>query len=156
MHIRLIAVSDRQPAWVGHAFDEYVRRLPGQWRFRLHTVPTARRTGAGSANQAVEAEGLLVLKQLKPAETMVLLDEKGTELTSDGLSSRLADWQAEGSDLAFVIGGPDGVSAECARRAGFRWSLSRLTLPHGLARVVLAEQLYRAHTLLQGHPYHRA
>ena len=80
----------------------------------------------------------------------------GIPLTSEGLSSQLAGWQAGGSDLAFIIGGPDGVSADCARRADFRWSLSRLTLPHGLARVVLAEQLYRAHTLLQGHPYHRA
>jgi 23S rRNA (pseudouridine1915-N3)-methyltransferase len=156
MHIRLIAVSDRQPAWVGDAFDEYVKRLPGQWRFRLDTVPTARRTGATGASQATEAEGLLVLKQLKPAETVILLDEAGTELTSAGLSSRLAGWQSGGSDLAFIIGGPDGVSAECTRRADFKWSLSRLTLPHGLARVVLAEQLYRAHTLLQGHPYHRA
>jgi len=155
MHIRLIAVSDRQPAWVGDAFDEYVRRLPGQWRFRLDRVSTARRTGAGSLSQAVESEGHLVLKQLKPTETVVLLDESGTELTSEGLSVQLGDWQAAGSDLAFIIGGPDGVSAECARRADFRWSLSRLTLPHGLARVVLAEQLYRAYTLLQGHPYHR-
>jgi 23S rRNA (pseudouridine1915-N3)-methyltransferase len=156
MHIRLIAVSDRQPAWVGDAFDEYVKRLPGQWRFRLDTVPTARRTGATSASQATEAEGLLVLRQLKPGETVILLDEAGTQLTSEGLSSRLAVWQSGGSDLAFLIGGPDGVSAECTRRADFRWSLSRLTLPHGLARVLLAEQLYRAHTLLQGHPYHRA
>ena len=155
MHIRLIAVSDRQPAWVGDAFDEYVRRLPGQWRFRLDRVSTARRSGAASLNQAVESEGHLVLKQLKPTETVVLLDESGTELTSEGLSVQLGDWQAAGSDLAFIIGGPDGVSAECARRADFRWSLSRLTLPHGLVRVVLAEQLYRAYTLLQGHPYHR-
>src|SRR5690606_34445195 len=92
MHIRLIAVSDRQPAWVGDAFDEYVKRLPGQWRFRLDTIPTARRTGATGASQATEAEGLLVLKQLKPAETVILLDEAGTELTSAGLSSRLAGW----------------------------------------------------------------
>ena len=156
MHIRLIAVSDRQPAWVGDAFDEYVKRLPGEWRFRLDAVPTARRTGAGDATRATHAEGALVLKLLKPGETVVLLDEAGTELTSEGLSTRLAGWQAGGSDLTFIIGGPDGVSADCVRRADFRLSLSRLTLPHGLARVVLAEQLYRAHTLLKGHPYHRA
>jgi 23S rRNA (pseudouridine1915-N3)-methyltransferase len=155
MHIRLIAVSDRQPAWVGDAFDEYVKRFPAQWRFRLDTVPTARRTRAGSVGEATEAEGVLVLKQLKPAETVVLLDEAGTQLTSEGLSSRLAGWQSGGSDVAFIIGGPDGVSGECAGRADLQWSLSRLTLPHGLVRVVLAEQLYRAHTLLQGHPYHR-
>jgi 23S rRNA (pseudouridine1915-N3)-methyltransferase len=155
MHIRLIAVSDRQPPWVGDAFDEYLKRLPGQWRFRLHTVPTARRSGEGSIEQAVKAEGLNVLKQIKASETVVLLDEDGVELGSEGLAAQLNAWQTKGNDLAFLIGGPDGVSADCAMRADFRWSLSRLTLPHGLARVVLAEQLYRAWSLLQGHPYHR-
>jgi 23S rRNA (pseudouridine1915-N3)-methyltransferase len=155
MHIRLIAVSDRQPPWVGDAFDEYVKRLPAQWRFRLHTLATARRRGDGTAGQAVRAEGLNVLKRLKASETVVLLDENGVELSSEGLAGQLSSWQTGGSDVAFVIGGPDGVSADCKRRADFLWSLSRLTLPHGLARVVLAEQLYRAWTLLQGHPYHR-
>jgi 23S rRNA (pseudouridine1915-N3)-methyltransferase len=118
-------------------------------------VATARRTGDGTVDPAVKAEGLHVLKQLKSSETVVLLDENGVELSSEGLAAQLNQWQTEGSDLAFVIGGPDGVSADCAGRADFRWSLSRLTLPHGLARVVLAEQLYRAWSLLQGHPYHR-
>jgi 23S rRNA (pseudouridine1915-N3)-methyltransferase len=155
MHIRLIAVSDRQPPWVGDAFDEYVKRLPALWRFRLHVLPPARRTGESNAGQAVRAEGANVLKQLKPSETVVLLDERGEEMSSEGLAARLNTWQTQGSDLAFVIGGPDGVSTDCADRAAFRWSLSRLTLPHGLARVVVAEQLYRAWSLLQGHPYHR-
>lgn len=156
MHIRLIAVSDRQPAWVGDAFDEYAKRLPGQWRFRLDVVSTARRSGDQSgAGKAVETEGSKVLRQLKPSEQVVLLDETGQEYTSAGLASQLQNWQSAGSDLTFVIGGPDGVSAACRERANSRWSLSLLTLPHGLARVVLVEQLYRAGTLLQGHPYHR-
>jgi 23S rRNA (pseudouridine1915-N3)-methyltransferase len=155
MHIRVIAVSDRQPAWVADALDEYAKRLPGQWRFRLDYVATARRTDEGSAAQAVQAEGQKVLKHLRPSETVVLLDESGIEFTSAGLATRLNDWQTAGNDLAFVIGGPDGVSAECAQRADLCWSLSRLTYPHGLARVVLVEQLYRAWTLLIGHPYHR-
>jgi 23S rRNA (pseudouridine1915-N3)-methyltransferase len=155
MHIRLIAVSDRQPPWVGDAFDEYVKRFPAQWGFRLHTVATARRTVEGNAGRATKAEGMKILKQLKPTETVVLLDERGVELSSEDVAGQLNGWQAGGSDLAFVIGGPEGVSNECTTRADFRWSLSRLTLPHGLARVLLAEQLYRAWTLLQGHPYHR-
>ncbi|HEX6259940.1 MAG TPA: 23S rRNA (pseudouridine(1915)-N(3))-methyltransferase RlmH [Woeseiaceae bacterium] len=155
MHIRLIAVSDRQPRWVDEAFDEYVKRFPGQWRFRLQAVAAARRTGDDNAMRAVKVEGVKILKQLKPSETVVLLDETGMEFTSEGLARQLKNWQAAGSDLVFIIGGPDGVSDECARRADLRWSLSRLTLPHGLARVMLAEQLYRACTLLQGHPYHR-
>ena len=156
MHIRLIAVSDRQPAWVGDAFDEYAKRLPGQWRFRLDVVSTARRSGDHSgAGKAVETEGSKVLRQLKPSEQVVLLDETGQEYTSAGLAEQLRSWQSAGSDLTFVIGGPDGVSAACRERANSRWSLSHLTLPHGLARIVLVEQLYRASTLLQGHPYHR-
>jgi 23S rRNA (pseudouridine1915-N3)-methyltransferase len=155
MHIRLIAVSDRQPVWVADAFDEYAKRLPGQWRFRLNTIPTSRRTGDGGAAQARETEGRKVLANLKPSETVVLLDERGIQFTSEGLATQLNNWQTAGSDLAFVIGGPDGLATACSERADLLWSLSRLTLPHGLARVVLAEQLYRAWTLLQGHPYHR-
>ncbi|MEX2494849.1 MAG: 23S rRNA (pseudouridine(1915)-N(3))-methyltransferase RlmH [Woeseia sp.] len=155
MHIRLIAVSDRQPAWVRDAFDEYVKRLPGQWRFRLDTVATARRTGSSTPGQAVEAEAANVLRLVTPAEELVVLDERGAEWTSAELAGMLEDWQGGGSDVAFVIGGPDGVSADLKERARRLWSLSRLTLPHGLARVVLAEQLYRAWTLLTGHPYHR-
>lgn len=154
MHIRLIAVSDRQPPWVGDAFDDYVKRLPPQWQFRTSVIPTARR--GGDVGAAVKAEGLKVLKQVRQGETVVLLDECGIELGSTGLAAKLGDWQASGSDLAFIIGGPDGVSRACAERADLKLSLSRLTLPHGLARVVLAEQLYRSWALLQGHPYHRA
>lgn len=155
MHMRLIAVSDRQPRWVDEAFDEYVKRFPGQWRFRMQAVAPARRTGDGIAMRAVKAEGVKILKQLKPSETVVLLDETGMQFTSEGLATQLNNWQAAGSDLVFIIGGPDGVSEECTRRADLRWCLSRLTLPHGLVRVMLAEQLYRAGTLLQRHPYHR-
>lgn len=154
MHIRLIAVSDRQPPWVGDAFDDYVKRLPPQWQFRTSVIPTARR--GGDVGAAVKAEGLKVLKQVRQGETVVLLDESGIELRSTDLAARLKEWQASGSDLAFIIGGPDGVSPGCAERADLKLSLSRLTLPHGLARVVLAEQLYRSWALLQGHPYHRA
>lgn len=155
MHIRLIAVGDRQPAWVGEAFDAYAKRLPRQWQFRLDAVATARRRGESRPDAAVEAESKAVLRRLGPTEQLVLLDEAGIALTSAALAARLSDWQAEGNDLCFVIGGPDGVSVECRRRADFRWSLSKLTLPHGLVRVLFAEQLYRAWTVLAGHPYHR-
>lgn len=155
MHIRLIAVSDRQPGWVNDAVEEYAKRLPPQWRFRLDAVAAARRTADSSSDQAARAEGLKVLRQLKPSEKLVLLDETGTQYTSEQLAAELGDWQSAGDDLAFVIGGADGVSRECFDRAALCWSLSRLTLPHGLARVVFIEQLYRAWTLLQGHPYHR-
>ena len=87
---------------------------------------------------------------------VILLDERGRQLSSKGLAGKLANWQIDGRDLCFVIGGPDGVADACRQRADFTWSLSQLTLPHGLARVLFAEQLYRAHSLHTGHPYHRA
>ena len=155
MHIRLIAVGDRQPSWVDDAFDTYAARFPREWKFRLDTLATARRGKNDKSDQAVQAEGRQILAKIDPAEQVVLLDERGRQFTSTELSGRLADWQADGRDLCFIIGGPDGVSADCRDRATLRWSLSKLTLPHGLARVLFAEQLYRAWSLQAGHPYHR-
>lgn len=154
MHIRLIAVGDRQPAWIDDAVANYARRLPPQWRFRLDRVPAARRSGKQSA-AARREESRVILAKIASGERMVLLDERGQQLSSTELASRLASWQADGSDLSFVIGGPDGVADDCRARADFTWSLSRLTLPHGVARVVVAEQLYRAWSVASGHPYHR-
>ena len=151
MHIRLLAVGDRQPSWVDTAFEDYAARLPRQWRFQADTIATADRRKA----DAVEIEGSTLLARLKPAERLVLLDEKGQQYSSRELADQLERWQSEGDDVAFVIGGPDGVSDEVRQRAGLVWSLSKLTLPHGLARILFAEQLYRAWSLTTGHPYHR-
>ena len=154
MHLRLIAVGDRQPAWVDSAFSEYAGRLPRAWRFRVEEVRTAQR-GKADARKAKGAEGEKVLAKLKASEMVVLLDERGRQFTSRALSDKLSSWLAEGSDLTFIIGGPDGVSADVSKRSNVTWSLSDLTLPHGLARVLFVEQLYRAWTLTTGHPYHR-
>jgi 23S rRNA (pseudouridine1915-N3)-methyltransferase len=155
VHIRLLAVGDRQPSWVDEAFAIYSGRLPREWKFRLDDIATVRRSKNDKSKNAMEAEGEQILSKLKADEQVVLLDERGKQLTSSGLAARLTDWQAEGRDLCFVIGGPDGVSSACRNRANFTWSLSNLTLPHGLARVLFAEQLYRAWSLQAGHPYHR-
>lgn len=156
MHIRLIAVGDRQPAWVDEAFREYSGRFPPQWKFRLEVIATSRRGKSGDVLRAVEAEGAALLAKVLAEEQVVLLDEKGKQPTSAELARKLSGWQTDGRDVCFIIGGPDGVSDDCRRRAGFVWSLSKLTLPHGLARVTFAEALYRAWSLLAGHPYHRA
>lgn len=153
--MRLIAVGDRQPSWVDDAFAAYTARFPREWKFRLDALPTVRRHKNDRSHQARDAEGDRILARLEPAEQVVLLDERGRQLDSRTLSQRLSEWQADGRDLCFVIGGPDGVPESCRQRAAFTWSLSKLTLPHGLARVLLAEQLYRAHALQTGHPYHR-
>lgn len=156
MHIRLIAVGDRQPPWVDSAFENYVQRLPKQWQFHIDVVATAPRAKNSSADSAKHAEGQKVLAKIKTPECVVVLDERGKQYSSEELSASLNDWQRDGRDLTFIIGGPDGVSEDCMNRADLRWSLSRLTLPHGLARVLFAEQLYRAWTLSTGHPYHRS
>ncbi len=155
MHLRLLAVGDRQPAWVEEAFNAYAGRFPREWRFKLECVRTAKRSKNSPVSRAVDEEADSLLSRLKPDEQLVLLDERGTSLSSQALSGRLAKWLSDGRDLAFIIGGPDGVSESIRRRANFVWSLSSLTLPHGLARVLLAEQLYRAWSLETGHPYHR-
>ena len=156
MHIRLLAVGDRQPSWVDDAFDKYRERFPRDWKFRIDTIPAARRGKNDKSQTAKGVEGERILAKLNAAEQVVLLDEQGKQLTSAVLATRLADWQRERRDLCFVVGGPDGVSDACRQRANFVWSLSNLTLPHGLVRVLLAEQLYRAWSLQTGHPYHRA
>lgn len=156
MHIRLIAVGDRQPAWVLQAFDQYVRRLPRQWQFRLDVVATARRGNDNETVKAKQTESRKVLDKLQPAEQVILLDETGRQWSSAELAAQLRIWQDAGRDLVFVIGGPDGMDDECRKRADLRWSLSNLTLPHGMVRVLFAEQIYRAWTMTTGHPYHRA
>lgn len=156
MHIRLLAVGDRQPDWVDAAFNTYTGRFPREWRFELDTIATAKRAKRQGATRAIETEGKLLLAKISPDEQVVLLDERGTQLNSKKLAARLSDWQADGRNLCFIIGGPDGLSSACRERADFTWTLSELTLPHGLARVLLAETLYRAWSLQTGHPYHRA
>ena len=155
MHIRLLAVGDRQPSWVDDAFGIYTDRFPREWKFRLDTIATVRRNKNDKSRQAMEAEGELITAKLNQTEQVVLLDERGKQLTSKSLASKLSDWQSDGRDLCFVIGGPDGVSDSVRQRADMMWSLSQLTLPHGMARALLSEQLYRAWSLQTGHPYHR-
>ena len=155
MHIRLLAIGDRQPSWVDAGFAGYSARFPREWRFETVTIPAPKRARNAPPDKARDAEGEALLAKLNDTEKLVLLDERGKPLSSRELAARLSDWLSDGRDIAFAIGGPDGVSEACRERAEFSLSLSRMTLPHGLARVVLAEQLYRAATLLSGHPYHR-
>ena len=154
MHVRLIAVGDSPSDWVDQGFAEYTRRLPQHWRFKFDSIATAPRSGR-DLNAARSKEGQKLIRLLKPGEYAVLLDERGKRLSSRDLAGKLTDWQANGRDLCFLIGGPDGVSEDVRSRADFTWCLSNMTLPHGLARVLCAEQLYRAWTITQGHPYHR-
>lgn len=155
MRLRILAVGTRMPGWVDAGVEDYARRLRAHWRFELLELPVARRDGSQSAARAVAAEGARVLAALRPAERAIALDERGLAMTTRELAARLAAGEREGDDLALLIGGPDGHAPEVRSRCVESWSLSRLTLPHGLARIMLAEQLYRAQSLLLNHPYHR-
>jgi 23S rRNA (pseudouridine1915-N3)-methyltransferase len=142
------------PGWVSEGFDEYARRLKGRLPVNLIEVPAVRR-GSGDMARAMAEEGRRLLAATRPADHLVALDERGKARTSVALSQWLAERMQQGQDLGFLIGGADGFAPEVLARANERWSLSALTLPHALVRVVWAEQMYRAVTLLDGHPYHR-
>jgi 23S rRNA (pseudouridine1915-N3)-methyltransferase len=155
--MRLIAIGTRMPGWVDAAFEDYTRRLRGAWELQCTALAPARRgQGADAADGARSAEAARILALLAPRDYVVALDEHGAEPTTIELARWLEERRAGGQPLTFVIGGPDGLGAPVLARAQYRWALSKLTLPHGLVRVVLAEQLYRAATLRSGHPYHRS
>jgi 23S rRNA (pseudouridine1915-N3)-methyltransferase len=143
MRIRLIAAGTRLPAWIDAGVAEYGRRFGRGLRFELVEIPLAR-----------EAERMRAA--IGASDYVVALEVGGRAITTPALAEWLAARMAGGKDLALLIGGPDGLEAGLSARADFRWSLSPLTWPHGLVRVMVAEQLYRAHTVLIGHPYHRA
>jgi 23S rRNA (pseudouridine1915-N3)-methyltransferase len=155
MRVRVIAVGTRMPAWVRSACDEYLTRLSGGLPATLTEIDPGPRRAGGSARQAIAAEGERLLAALRPAEHVVALDERGRQFSTRELADWLSARMHSGEDLVFAIGGPDGLAREVLTRSDQTLSLSRLTLPHALARVLLTEQLYRAHCILVNHPYHR-
>ena len=155
MRVTLIAVGQRMPGWIGEGFGEYTKRLQRRLPIELIEIPAVRRSGNADAARAMAEEGRRQLAATRAGQHVVALDERGKSRTSLELSQWLGDRMQGGLDLAFLIGGADGFSPEMLARANERWSLSPLTLPHALVRVVFAEQIYRAVTLLDGHPYHR-
>jgi 23S rRNA (pseudouridine1915-N3)-methyltransferase len=156
MRVRVIAVGTRMPGWVAAGCDEYLKRLRSALRVDLVELPPGPRAAGAPVERAMEDEARRLLGSLAKDDYVVALDERGKAYTSVELSQWLGERMREGRDLALLIGGPDGFAPQVRARADLSWSLSKLTLPHALVRVVLAEQLYRAHSVLAGHPYHRA
>ena len=155
MRARLIAIGERMPAWVAAGFAEYSKRLSHELPLQLVELkPGARGKGRDDA-RAMADEGAAMLAALPRDAHVVALDGHGSAWSSEQLAKQLLDWRMAGRDLAFLIGGPDGHAREVLQRADQRWSLGALTLPHMLVRLVVAEQLYRAVTIVNGHPYHR-
>jgi 23S rRNA (pseudouridine1915-N3)-methyltransferase len=156
MRARLIAVGERMPGWVAEGFAEYRKRLSHDLPLDLIGLKPGMRGKGRDDARAIQDEGAAILAALPRDIHVVVLDGGGKTWSSDELAAQLAAWRMAGRDLAFLIGGPDGHAPDVLARADQTWSLGPLTLPHMLVRLVLAEQLYRATTLLAGHPYHRA
>ena len=156
MQLVVVAVGVRMPAWVDQAFDDYAARLPPDLRIVLKEIRPEPRTAGRSVDAMMAAEAERIRAALPRHGLRVALDERGRDVTSVDLATMIGRWRDDGDDVAFLIGGPDGLDATLKGEAHSRLRLSGLTLPHGLARVVLAEQLYRAWSITQNHPYHRA
>ena len=156
MKIRLIAVGTRMPVWVETAYADYASRLPRELRLELTQIPVATRRKNSDIARLKQQEGEHMLKAVSGRDRVIALDERGQGWSSEDLAQRVARWQQDGLDVDPLVGGPDGLADGCLQRAESHWSLSPLTLPHALVRVLLAEQLYRAWSLLANHPYHRA
>jgi 23S rRNA (pseudouridine1915-N3)-methyltransferase len=156
MKCRLIAAGTRLPDWVNSGFHEYQKRLRTPLVLELHEIPVATRRAGENPQRAILREGADMLAALGRDDYVVTLEITAKAMSTEQLSAWLAERMRDGRPLALLIGGPDGLSPECSERADQSWSLSPLTLPHALVRVVVAEQLYRAMSLLAGHPYHRA
>ena len=155
MRISVLAVGGKMPEWVEAGVNEYRKRLPPDIDFRVREIPLARRGKNSDIARARQQEGEALLKAVPGGDRLIALDVKGRALSTQALAETLADWRMQGQNVSLLVGGPDGLDAQCMQRSHARWSLSALTLPHPLVRVLLVEQLYRAWSILQGHPYHR-
>ena len=169
MRIRLIAVGQRLSSWIEAGCEEYLKRLPREWNFQVVAVKPASRSASSGRGGSVRiggpddkkssvamlAEAQMIVAAVGPGMRRVILDERGFPSTSRELAERIERWQREGRDIAMIIGGADGLDPALKATADETLSLSAMTLPHGLARVLLIEQLYRASSVIKGHPYHR-
>lgn len=156
MRLIVASVGQRMPSWVCDGWEEYARRMPRELSLELREVPLGRRGRNADIPRLRREEGAALLSSAGSGARVVALDRGGRAWTTERLARRLEAWMGEGRDCAFLIGGPDGLDPACLEAADEAWSLGPLTLPHPLVRVVLAEQLYRAWTILRNHPYHRA
>ncbi|CAH0992432.1 Ribosomal RNA large subunit methyltransferase H [Sinobacterium norvegicum] len=156
MRIRIIAVGSKMPKWVDEGVNEYLKRLPATFKVEFVEIPLGKRGKGADVKRAIASESTNMLAQVPASSRVVALDVLGKSWSTEKLADYMADWQMTSPDVCLLIGGPDGLSSECLQRADQKWSLSALTMPHPLVRVLLAEQIYRGWTINQNHPYHRS
>lgn len=155
MRVRLLAVGTRMPDWVNRGVEEYRKRLPRDFALEVEEIAPGQRGKNADVARAMAAEAERIRARLRGGEHLVALEVGGKPWSTEQLAREADAWRLEGRDVALLVGGPDGLEPSLSASADQRWSLSPLTLPHPLVRILLAEQLYRAWTLLVGHPYHR-
>ncbi|HVK94573.1 MAG TPA: 23S rRNA (pseudouridine(1915)-N(3))-methyltransferase RlmH [Noviherbaspirillum sp.] len=155
MQLVIAAVGHKMPAWIEDGFAEYAKRMPPECRIQLKEIKPVERSGSKTADTVMALERAKIESALPKGSRIIALDERGKDLTTMQLSQHLTHWQQDGRDVTFVIGGADGLDAGFKASADMLVRISSLTLPHGMVRVLLAEQLYRAWSITQNHPYHR-
>jgi 23S rRNA (pseudouridine1915-N3)-methyltransferase len=153
--LTIVAVGNKMPDWVETAFADYAKRMPPHMRVELKEIKAEKREGGKTAEQIMQAEKTRIEVALPDGAMLIAMDERGAQISSLQLADWMREWQGGGRDVALIIGGADGLHESLRQRAYKTLALSHLTLPHGLARVLLAEQLYRAYSITQNHPYHR-
>lgn len=155
MQIHLIAVGSRMPAWVEQGYSEYAKRLPAECLLRLQEIPAGKRGKNADIARLTRQEGEKMAAAIPKGARVVALEVRGKAWSTEQLAERMEAWMGDGRDVALLIGGPEGIEPSVSAAADERWSLSPLTLPHPLVRIVVAEQIYRAWSVIKGHPYHR-
>lgn len=155
MQLVIAAVGHKMPAWIENGFGEYAKRMPPECRVLLKEIKPVDRSGSRTAETVMAQERVRIEASIPKGSRIVALDERGKDVSTAQLSQQLQQWQRDGRDVTFVIGGADGLDAEFKNKADMLLRISSLTLPHGMVRVLLAEQLYRAWSITQNHPYHR-
>jgi len=155
MKIRLLAVGTKMPAWVTTGFNEYNKRMPREMSVEIVELPIGPRGKGADLKRAIKKEGDAMLAAIPNGDWVVALEVTGKTWSTEQLATQMEGWQLQGRNMSLLIGGPDGLDPRCTALADQKWSLSALTLPHPMVRILLSEQLYRAWSLIQGHPYHK-
>lgn len=156
MKIRLIAVGNKMPAWVVQGYEEYARRMPSDMGLELCEIAPGQRGKGRDVARAMQKEGDAMLAAISPSDYVVALEVLGKSWSTEQLSQQMENWRMNGRDVALLVGGPEGLDPRCVARADVKWSLSSLTLPHPMVRLLVSEQVYRAWSIICNHPYHRA
>jgi 23S rRNA (pseudouridine1915-N3)-methyltransferase len=155
MKIRLLTITHKSPAWIQAGYSDYAKRLPPSCMLELVEIPAEKRTANADLKRITEREGEKMLAAIKPGNHVIALDKEGKHWTSEQLSSQLGNWLQSGKNIDVLVGGPEGLAPACLQLAKESWSLSALTFPHLIVRLIVAEQIYRAYSILQNSPYHR-